>query len=72
LISVRTYFQEKTPCGKEKGKNDQDEKNEETFFSINLSRGFPLICSEKLELITDLFNEGEEKKILLTRTLKQA
>jgi DNA primase len=66
-------LQEKIQARREKKERTVERKRQLERFLVNELLTNPnLIPTEKLETIKDLFDEGEEKKTLLTRILKQA
>jgi DNA primase len=66
-------LQEKILGRREKKERTVERKRQLERFLVNeLLTNPSLIPTEKLETIKDLFDEGEEKKTLLTRILKQA
>jgi DNA primase len=73
-LSVPTWvLQEKIQARREKREKIVERKRQLERFLVNELLVNPtLIPTEKLESIKDLFDEGEEKKTLLTRILKHA
>jgi DNA primase len=66
-------LQEKIQARREKKERIVERKRQLERFLVNELLTNPgIIPTEKLESIKDLFDEGEEKKTLLTRILKQA
>jgi DNA primase len=66
-------LQEKIQAGREKKERIAQRKQQLERFLVNELLANPaLIPIEKLESIIDLFDEGEDKKTLLTRILKHA
>ena len=66
-------LQEKIRARREKKERIVERKRQLEKFLVNELLANPtLISTEKLESIKDLFDEGEEKKTLLTRILKHA
>jgi DNA primase len=66
-------LREKIQAGREKKERIAERKRQlEKFLVSELLANPTLIPTEKLESIKDLFDDGEEKKTLLTRILKHA